>query len=427
MTQAPNADTNLTSWLHYIANISPKEIELGLERVSVVAKRLNLSKLRSCVITVAGTNGKGSCVKTLESIYLAAGYRVAASTSPHLIHFNERLRIDGHDIETPVLCRAFASVESAREQLLLSYFEFVTLAILLCIEQAEVDIALLEVGLGGRLDAVNVVDADLAVITNIDLDHTDYLGDTREQIGFEKAGIFRANQLAVCGDPDPPQSIAKCATAVGAQLYQVGEHFNSQSSGERWDFLGQLGDYQQLPQAGLKQQNIVSALACVQLLQQQFPVSESCVVQALSSLKLAGRYEVHVAPQRYIFDVAHNPQALAWLVQQVQSLNIGRVHVVVGMMADKDLANGLRILAEIASVWYVTSIPDNPRAATAAQLMSQIRAFCTKSCYNFSNVADAFNAANAQRRPGDWIVVCGSFCTVGAAKHSMQQSMKERL
>lgn len=423
--KAPDSNASLQQWLGYIGKIHPVNIDLGLERVRKVAQRLNLLTFNSAVITIAGTNGKGSCVKILESICLKAGYSVAATTSPHLIRFNERLRICGQEVSDYLLLQAFAAIEEARQTTSLSYFEFTSLAILYCIREVETDVILLEVGLGGRLDAMNIIDADIAVISNIDLDHMDYLGDTREQIGFEKAGIFRANKLAVCGDPNPPHSIAQAATEVGAKLFCLNKEFSYQLNQENWNFCGPLVKYSDLPMPRLKIENVATSLAVVQLLAQKLPLDQQCFNDVIRTVGLAGRFEVLHEPRHCVLDVAHNPQAVRWLLRQLQDLQItSRVHLVIGMLKDKNISECLSILAPLVEDWYVASLADS-RGADATYIKQQLQALQINNCYTFNCVAEAFEKARARRGSDDWIVVCGSFHTVGAVKQRLQQYQEE--
>ena len=421
----PKLDANVAQWLQYIGEIHPVVIDLGLERVQIVADRLNLLKLNSTVIMIAGTNGKGSCVKMLESLYLTAGYSVAASTSPHLVNFNERLRVCGQEVSDHVLLQGFRAVEAARQQVSLSYFEFTTLAILYCVQQVEADITLLEVGLGGRLDAVNVVEPDIAVITNIDLDHMSYLGDTREKIGFEKAGIFRQGKPVVCGDPDPPQSIYQVASDIGSTLYCLNKEFSYKSNVNDWEFSGPNHCWLELPTPHLKKQNIATSLAVAQLLFPRFSLNQVNVVRAIGSTRLAGRFELPDFPKRCVLDVAHNPQSMRWLVTQLQSLQIvGRILLVMGMLKDKSIDECLPCLLPMVEDWYVASI-DDPRGATGEQLLQHLQALQVKNCYTFGSVSQAFEEALEQQGPDDWVVVCGSFHTVGAVKQFLEQYQEE--
>src|ERR1019366_9082720 len=309
----------LADWLIYLESLHPKTIALGLERVAQVKQRLNLQP-DFPVIVVGGTNGKGSVCAMLESILHAAGYRVGCYTSPHLLHYNERVRIAKKQVSDVELCKSFEKIEQVRgaafsgtSEVPLTYFEFGTLAAMQCFIEHKVDVAILEVGLGGRLDAVNAFDNDCAVIASVDIDHTDYLGDTREQIAFEKAGIFRSGKVAICADADVPLAMAEHAERIGAQLWRIGSEFSFTPHQGQWDYRSKLGTRSALPYPALRGafqlNNASAALAALDVLKERLPVSMEAVRRGLGEVQLAGRFHFVPGKPTLILDVAHNPHA----------------------------------------------------------------------------------------------------------------------
>jgi dihydrofolate synthase/folylpolyglutamate synthase len=407
-----------------LEKLHPKAIDMGLERVAQVKERLGLH-FDCPVITVGGTNGKGSTCAMLESILLQAGYRVGLYTSPHLIDFNERARIGGEPVSDEALIESFAAVEAKREEVSLTYFEFTTLAILRMFAQANLDAVILEVGLGGRLDAVNVIDADVAVVTSVDIDHIDYLGDTREQIGFEKAGIFRAGRPAICSDPVPPQSLIEHATKIGADLWLVGRDFNYAGDKQQWNYGGRVQRRNSLGYPSLRGANQLlnasAALAALEALRQRLPVGAQEVRNGLAMVDLPGRFQVLPGRPSVILDVAHNPHAAATLAQNLDNMGFySYTYAVFGAMQDKDIDGVIAQLKDRIDHWCVTDLP-LPRAATADQLKQKLlaagivpksQAGAEKSIEIFASPAAAF--ANARNRAGenDRIAVFGSFLTV---------------
>lgn len=392
---------SLDQWLQHIEQLHNKEIDLGLSRITQVAKRLNCTRFEGQVITVAGTNGKGSCVHCLESIYLSAGYRVGCYTSPHLHYFNERIRIQGQNCDDAALIKAFECVEIARKHENLSFFEFTTLAALILFQRAALDVIILEVGLGGRLDAVNIVDPDIALITNIDLDHTDWLGSNRELIGYEKAGIFRHHRPVVCGDENPPQSLLQHAAECFAPYYQINKDFYYQAENSdfksmktmTWKWLSQKQTMTALPPIAIKHQNAAASLMVIELLSLLLPVSISAIKQGLQQVKVPGRFECWNWPVPCIFDVAHNPQAGRWLAKQLQALPCeGKRIAVVGMLKDKDIVETLIPFAELIDRWHVASLSVQ-RGALATHIIELLAAQDIKNCYNYANVPEAMAAA----------------------------------
>jgi len=416
--------TTLADWLAVLETMHPKAIDMGLERVAQVRQRLGIH-FDCPVIIVGGTNGKGSTCAMLESILLQAGYRVGLYTSPHLIDFNERARINGEAVGDEALIASFAAVEAQRADITLTYFEFTTLAILRLFATVGLDAVILEVGLGGRLDAVNVIDADVSIVTSVDIDHTEYLGDTREQIGFEKAGIFRAGHAAICGDPVPPQSLIDHAQAIGADLWLFGRDFNYSGDKQQWNYGGRAQRRNSLGYPSLRGANQLlnasAALAALEALRDRLPVGAQEVRNGLVMVELPGRFQVLPGRPSVILDVAHNPHAAATLAQNLDNMGFHRyTYAVFGAMADKDIAGVIAHLKERVDHWCLTDLPLS-RAATALQLKQKLldagiapsdQPGSECSIQTFATPAEAF--ANARSRAGenDRIAVFGSFLTV---------------
>ncbi|MEO5796281.1 MAG: bifunctional tetrahydrofolate synthase/dihydrofolate synthase [Rhodoferax sp.] len=409
----------LNDWLAHCERLHPTTIELGLDRVRTVAQRMGLA-LTCPVITVAGTNGKGSTCAMLEAILLQSGYRTGVYTSPHLVHFEERCRIGGEIADAADFVAHFAAVESARGDISLSYFEFSTLAILALMAEAKLDVAILEVGLGGRLDAVNIIDTDCAIITSIDLDHMEFLGTTREAIGFEKAGIMRAGKPVVVSDPVPPQSVLDHAQAIGADLWRFGEDFNFSGDKQQWGWAGRGRRYAGLGYPGLRGANQLmnasGVLAALTALRDRLPITAQAVRTGLSMVELPGRFQIVPGQPTLVLDVAHNPHAVAALAANLDAMGFyPTTHAVFGAMADKDLLPMLARIGPLIDRWYFTDMP-TPRADTAAHLQTQWQAQNTRKDAASTVHADpmqALQAAIAVADPADRIVVFGSFYTVG--------------
>lgn len=406
----------LAGWLAYLEQLHPKAIALGLERVGQVWSRLGLV-LDFPVITVAGTNGKGSTCALLERIYSEAGYRVAWYSSPHLLRYNERVRVEAAEASDADLCRAFTAIEQVRQETPLTYFEFGTLAAMWHFVHSGADIAILEVGMGGRLDAVNIYDPVCAIVTSIDLDHQEYLGDSRESIGREKAGVYRKDVPAICGDPMPPASVAACAEAVGADFLQLGADFDFELSDGRWNFIGDGYRIDGLPLPALngsfQMYNASCAMQAVGLLQSRFPVSLEAIHAGLQHVALQGRFQVLAGPPDVILDVAHNPHAARGLAENLRRRpHTGRTLAVFAMLADKDIAGVVRVLAAEVDAWFVADIRQ-PRGATAAMLADTLRAVAAADAVQcFPDVASAFRQACLSAGENDRIAAFGSFYTV---------------
>ncbi|MBI1889125.1 MAG: bifunctional tetrahydrofolate synthase/dihydrofolate synthase [Burkholderiales bacterium] len=413
----------LTDWLTRLESLHPKAIDMGLERVAQVKDGLGIA-FDCPVVIVGGTNGKGSTCAMLESILLQAGYRVGLYTSPHLLHFNERARINGEALNDAALIENFEAVEARRGEVSLTYFEFTTLAILRLFANARLDAVILEVGLGGRLDAVNVIDADVAIVTSVDIDHQEYLGDTREQIGFEKAGIFRAGKAAVCSDPMPPQSLIQHAQSIGADLWLLGRDFNYSGDKQQWNYGGRSQRRNALGYPALRGANQLlnacAALAALEILRPRLPVGAQEVRNGLVLVDWPGRFQVLPGRPTIILDVAHNPHAAATLAQNLDNMGFHPyTYAVFGAMQDKDIDGVIAHLKDRVDHWCLTDLP-LPRAASSQLIRQKLEDAGVKpntpesdsSIACFATSAEAF--ANAMKRAGenDRIVVFGSFLTV---------------
>lgn len=409
--------STLQDWLDWQETLHPAAIDLGLERVARVAERLDCRTPAPLVISVAGTNGKGSCVAMLEAILLRAGYRVAAYTSPHLHRYNERLRLNGECVDDATLCAAFARVDVAREDDTLTYFEFGTLAALEIMSRQALDVALLEVGLGGRLDAVNIVDADAALISSIGVDHTDWLGPDRDAIATEKAGIMRAGRPAICGDSEPPQTLMKAAGCLGADLAVLGRQFCLHQAGRRWHWQGRRHQWRDLPHPALpgshQLANAASVLAVLEALEPRLRVSREALEGGLKWVRLPARVQRIAGPVEQVLDVSHNVQAAQALADALHQLPLaGRCYAVLGMMRDKDVAAFVQPLLARVDAWYVTGLQVD-RAGSAVELAARIeRAAPEASVVICPNVADAVAKLKHALQAGDRVLVCGSFYTV---------------
>jgi dihydrofolate synthase/folylpolyglutamate synthase len=417
----------LAGWLAVIETLHPKSIAMGLDRVAQVARRMAI-RIDCPVITVAGTNGKGSTCAMLEAIYRHAGLRTGLYMSPHLLRFNERVQIAGDEADDAALVDAFGAVERARtasgangDGTPLTYFEFSTLAALHLFARARLDVLILEVGLGGRLDAVNFVDADVAVVTSIDIDHVEYLGATREAIGREKAGIFRAGRPAVCGDPDPPQSLIDHAAALGAPLWRIGVDYRYVAEGTQWRYEGPRGGRYGLPFPALRGRyqlgNAATALAALDALRDRLPVAAGAVRDGLVHVALPGRLQVLPGRPVVVLDVAHNPQAARVLADALSAMgHFPRTFAVFGMLADKDIEAVAQALAPRIDAWYVAPLP-GARGAPAARVVHALAAAGVddSAVRTFDDIAHAFDAARSDAHETDRIAAFGSFLTVAAA------------
>ena len=410
----------LAEWLAHCEQLHPKTIELTLERIATVRQRLGLA-FTAPTIVVAGTNGKGSTCAMLEAIALAAGYRVGLHSKPHLVHFEERCRIGGHSVDGSALLPHFAAVEQARGDVSLTYFEFTLLAIASLMAATPLDLVILEVGLGGRFDAVNVFDGDCAVLTSIDVDHVEFLGPDRESIGREKAGIMRPGRPAIVCDPVPPQSVVDEAARIGADLWLVGRDFRHSGDRQQWTWSGRDWRFAGLGYPALRGANQLlnasGALAAFEALRERLPVSAQAIRTGLATVELAGRFQVVPGTPTLVLDVAHNPHAVAALAQNLDQMGyFPRTHAVFGAMRDKDIDAILARMAPLVDHWHFTDLPA-PRAAAAEQLAERFRGIDAKgratTAATHSAPGAALAAALAAANPADRIVVFGSFYTVG--------------
>ena len=430
----PMSGTSLANWLNYLESIHPNTIEMGLDRIRQVADRLSLDT-QAIKIIVGGTNGKGSTCAMLESIYLAAGYRVGLYTSPHLINFNERARINGEIVADAVFVEQFEVVERAREDISLTYFEFTTLAVLNMFAQAELDVMILEVGLGGRLDAVNIIDADCSIITSVDIDHTDYLGDTRELIGLEKAHIYRKGKPAICSDPAPPQSLLNYSEKIGADLWLFGRDFNYSGDRQQWAFAGRSQRRNAMAYPALRGANQLlnasAALAAIESLREFLVVPQQAIRQGLIHASLPGRFQILPGQPTIILDVAHNPHAAAVLEKNLGNMGFHPyTYAVFGMLSDKDIEHVVQHLAGRIDHWFCASLP-GPRGLSCESLSSKITAAVDAlpsppetplKISQFDTVEQAFFAARECSNPDDRIVVFGSFLTVAGVLNALNRT-----
>jgi dihydrofolate synthase / folylpolyglutamate synthase len=427
MTRYRSKPDTLAEWLTYLEQIHPKTIELGLERVHQVKSRLKLDPLFP-IIVVGGTNGKGSVCAMLEAILTCAGLCVGCYTSPHFLRYNERVRIGRREVYDIDLCEAFEKVEAVRRNsgISLTYFEYGTLAAMLLFVRAKVDIAILEVGLGGRLDAVNVFDADCAIITSIGLDHMDYLGVTREEIGFEKAGIFRAGKTAICAETNVPVTVNQQAEKIGANFLQIGEDFGYYTEQKQWHFWGSDGRRNCLPYPALhgaiQLNNASACLAALDVLEEYLPVSMNDIRDGLLDVSLPGRFQIFSSHPMVIMDVAHNPEAAHVLADNLDAMQSYRhTYAVFAMLKDKDMIGVVRALKHCVDVWLISTIYV-PRGAHANELLEILNEVgiseANKAIHLFSDPVGAYGYACEHATNDDRICVLGSFYTVSAILHN---------
>lgn len=418
---------SLSAWLAWLEQNHPQEIDLGLARVACVAARMGLLKPSAKVVTVAGTNGKGSCVTATAALLSSAGFSVGVYTSPHLIRYNERVVVNGEMVSDEEICSTFAAIYAACQQtsdadpqvISLTYFEYGTLAALEIFRRRAVSVMVLEVGLGGRLDAVNIIDADVAVITSIALDHTDWLGDTREQIGFEKAGIMRAGKPAICADLDPPQSLLKQAVDLSAPLYLINRDFGYATQDSGWEWWNSDKRFSSNPLPQLPLPSLAAAMQAVLLLGVE--VESANAFSVLANLRVPGRFQTTTWRNRKVtLDVAHNPAATAYLAGRLaqEVPPTAKIHAVVAMMSDKDRGQSLANLKNRIDCWYLADLSAIPRAASVEQLRQNLHDLGLADVFS-GGVAECLDAALQQSNPDDRILVFGSFFTVSAALQVM--------
>lgn len=423
------APQTLAQWLAALETMHPKAMDLGLERVREVANRMDLAST-ALRFVVAGTNGKGSTCAMLESILLAAGYRVGMYTSPHLIHFNERARINGETVTDAQLIEAFEAVNAARQGVSLTYFEFTTLAILWLFARAGLDAMILEVGLGGRLDAVNIVDADVSIVTSIDIDHKEWLGDTREAIALEKAHVFRSGRPAICSDPAVPQTLIDYAESIGADLWLFGRDFNYSGDRQQWGFAGREHRRNALNYPALRGANQLlnacGVLAALDAVRDRLAVPQQAVRQGLLQAALPGRFQILPGQPLVVLDVAHNPHAAAVLEKNLSAMGFHPyTYAVFGMLADKDIDQVVRIMAPRIDRWYCATL-SGPRGVSGEALKARVQAALDAwlqenpqhdeplaEVLSYDSPHEAFVAARQAAAVDDRIVTFGSFMTVG--------------
>ena len=410
--------STLQEWLQWQETLHPSEIDLGLDRVRAVMQRMQLGEPDFAVISVAGTNGKGSCVAMLDAIYRAAGYKVGTYTSPHIHRYNERICINGEEISDQALCDVFERIDQCRGTISLTYFEFGTLAAISLFNQSNLDIAILEVGLGGRLDAVNVMDADVALITSIGLDHQDWLGDSRELVALEKAGIARPLRPTVCGDTDPPQSLLKQLTKIDSPLFLINRDFHCQSEIDTtWSWCNTQHTRYALPKpalrGGFQLHNAAAVLMVVQLMQDRFPVSNADVRAGLLTATVPGRFQVIPGTVTVIVDVAHNEQAARALASTLKQMPCaGQTHAVFGVLQNKDVPGIVNALCSVVDSWHLADL-NVERAMPAREIQRVLRQADIQtpvSCH--SSVRLAKDSAIACCSAADRVVVFGSFHVV---------------
>lgn len=410
-----HSERDLAEWLCYLESIHPSEIDMGLDRIAEVARRLAIDLSFAKVITVAGTNGKGTTCAFIENALLAQNSSVAVYSSPHIAKFNERLRINKCDVKDEPLISAFELIEQTRAEISLTYYEYTTLAAFLVMMDTQPEFIILEVGLGGRLDATNIIDADLAIITTIDLDHQAFLGNTREAIGGEKAGIMRADQLVVVGDKLPPQSVLTHAAQLQAKLYLRDREFVVDDSlvDGQWSWQSGEARYLSLPLPHIPLDNVATALMALQLL--GISLSTAQVTQLIEQTKVAGRTEMLHDHCNVMLDVGHNPLAARYLAQQLSQHSAAKIHAVVGMLADKDIKNTLTPLLPYIDTWSLCSL-QVPRGADASLLEKVFPANSPAPRLSFDNVIDGYKMAKSHADKDDLILVFGSFITVAQVK-----------
>ncbi len=417
----------LVDWLRWQEHLHPNPIDLGLDRVRCVLKAMELEHPPYRVLTVGGTNGKGSCVAFLDAILRAEGYKVGAYTSPHLLRYNERICINGVGVTDAELCEAFERVDAARRDVSLTYFEFGTLAAFDIFRNHKIDIALLEVGMGGRLDAVNAVDPDAALVVSIGLDHQEWLGNNRDSIGYEKAGIYRGNKPAICGDRNPPLRLLETVRQLGADLQVLGRDFNWRMNGATWTWHDKDREISQLPVPSLpghiQFDNAASVIALLQSVKSVLPIGEDALRKGLQMAQISARFQCLPGRIECILDVAHNPNAARVLAMNLAEKPAkGRTFAVVGIFGDKAVEDVTRALAPQIDHWFVAGL-SGPRGQSANKLAARIRSVMPDTrLVESGSVSEAYQAAQSAAMPGDRIVVFGSFQTVSAVLRIRQNT-----
>lgn len=408
---------DLNAWLSWLESLNiTRNASVAKQQVTEVAKRLGLLPFPKKTITVGGTNGKGSCVALLESIYSAAGYKVGAFTSPHLLRFNERIRLQCKNVSDEKIVTAFDLIDKARGDIPLVYFQFSFLAALLIFKDADLDLIILEVGIGGKYDATNIIDTDLAIISSIDLDHCEILGDTREKVALDKAGIMRPNKPIICGDFDPPDAIFTTAKKVKAKLFCQAKDFRYEENNDFWNWYGATKQLEKLPKPiNILLQNAASVLMAVESFNDTMPITNQAILQGLTDIVILGRQQlISINGKKVLLDVAHNPAAVQLLLAKLRGLKItGKKHAIVGFMRDKDIPGALVHFVKDIDQWWVTELP-SPRSAKIEQLESALRTIGAKNIQHFLKPLDALQEVLQQVKIGDIIVIFGSFLLVAA-------------
>lgn len=409
---------HLQDWLAWQQTLHSQKIELGLDRIAEVANALGILQPNYQVITVAGTNGKGSIVAILESIYHQAGYRIASYTSPHLLHYNERIRVEQKNIDDETLCKAFDLVDQARGETSLSYFEFGTLAAMQIFNDIELDVAIYEVGLGGRLDAVNILDTNLAIVSNIGIDHVQWLGSTRESIGFEKACIFRSHRPAICGDEEPPESLVKYAQEVDSKLFLINKDYTYQRIDEQtWSFHSSKVNWENLPLPNLfgdaQVGNAATALMGLVAIDDSMPVTRQSVDSGLSNINLLGRFQRITGSCEIILDVAHNLDSAKVLVKNLQDLGpVDKTYAVFAVLADKDVDGIIESVKGLIDKWYISQL-NTERTLNCKKLQKMLKQNCPDcDVQHYPSISEAYLAAKQDADNSSRILVFGSFLTV---------------
>jgi len=412
--------SSLKEWLKWQEKLHPRSIDLGLERVAGVYKALNPKGDKAPTIIVAGTNGKGSCVAFLEAIYSAQGYRVGTYTSPHILKYNERIKIEGKPVRDALICDAFERIDIVRNDVSLSYFEFGTLAAIDLFWRSKVDVQILEVGLGGRLDAVNILDADTTLITNISIDHIDWLGETREAIGYEKAGVFRTGVAAIIGDLAPPDSLINYAIEKRTPVFRINHEFDFKKRDNDWDWQCtkvEQKKYKVLPPPSLKGEhqyrNASTVLMAVTEMESLLPISEKAIHQGLKNTQLNGRFQLIKGDVPILLDVAHNPQSVKELFNYLTECFSGyKIYTVFSMMKDKDIKGVIDIISPVIQHWFVSPLT-NPRTASQAHMKKQFKACAIENVnFGYKDFSETYSAARDSVGKGDLILIFGSFFLV---------------
>lgn len=411
---------SLSDWIAYLNAQSVVGINQSLSRIDYLIDALDTRRIAPCVATVAGTNGKGSVVKTLEQIYLKAGYRVATITSPHLIDFCERLTFNGEPVSDAILIEMFERVNSLRDRSrAINYFDFIHTAFYRCIKDFAPDVAIIEAGLGARLDISNTLESDAAVITSIALDHQEFLGDTRDKVAFEKAHIYRKNCPAICGDPSPPGKLLEIADNIDANLLCIDQDFHYQSHGGVWDWKGPESQFKDLPTPCVKLQNAATGLMVIEALQVRLPVKELDLHNGLRSMYVPGRCERISNDPLVILDVAHNAHSAAFLASNISPhSSVGRTFAVLGMRKSKDIHETLLQMIGVVDEWYVSDLKVDD-AYDPNEIKSELEAMGVKNCYTGKSLVLAFELALAKADKQDQIIVFGSFYAVAEIKQQL--------